>query len=178
MEAQSSSFSLHHFSLHKVFPGLPTEAAERSQSCTTLLWSLLSNLAVVASYFKPFSPEKLAGRSCQRWVCLSVFGKREAAQLRQSSPYSTSPEEAQLTGEGNPRRQYGRKNCCWRLRRIHSSCSPWVLGNHNVYSPHHREDTDFFPFRWACGTRSVVFLLPWIFPQVGSPRAHMKAWSD
>lgn len=104
--------------------------------------------------------------------------KREAAQLWQSSPCSTSPEETQLTGEGNPRRQYGRKSCCWRLHRIHSLCSPWVLGNHNVYSPYLWEATDVFPLRWACGTRSVVFLLPWIFPQVGSLRARMKAWAD
>lgn len=151
---------------------------ERSQSCTNLLWSLLSNLAVVASYFKLFSPAKFAGRNCQCRVCLSVFRKREAAQLQRSSPYSSSPEEAQMTGERNPRRQYRRKSCCWRLCRIHSSCSPWVLGNHNVYTLYLWEATDFFPLRWACGTHSVVFLLPWIFPQVGSPRACMKAWVD
>lgn len=113
MEPQSHSFSLHHISLHKNFPGLPTEAVKRCQSCTSLLWSLLSNLAVVASYFKLFSPVKFAGRICQLWVCLSVFEKREMAQLWQSSLSRTSPEEAQLTGEGNPRRQYGRKSLLW-----------------------------------------------------------------
>ena len=80
MGPQRNSF--HHFSLHKIFPGLPTEAAERSQSYTSLLWSLPSDLRVVANYFKPFSPVKFVGRNCQHWVCLSVFVKREAAQLR------------------------------------------------------------------------------------------------
>lgn len=130
----------------------------------------------------PFSPARFAGGNCQPRVCLSDFGKREAAQLQQSSPYSTSPEEAQLIdGERNPRRQWRRKSYCWKLCRLCRrlcSCSPWVLGNHNVYSPYLCEATDFFPLRWACGTHSVVFLLPWIFPQVGSLRAHMKAWAD
>lgn len=70
------------------------------------------------------------------------------------------------------------KACCDELHRIHSSCSPWVLGNHNTYSLCLWEATDFFALGWACGTHSVVFLLPWIFPQVGSLRAHMKAWAD
>lgn len=81
------------------------------------------------------------------WLLLSAFRNKEAAQLW----WSSNTAQLLKRSPAGRRGKYRRKSCYWRLHRLHSSCCPWVLRNHDVWSLYPQEATDFFALRRACG---------------------------